>query len=529
MMRVSNAQSFSWPPLPLWRVLSALIAAVAAVAIWSTARVFSGTVDEPAHIASGVELLTGGRYEYDLQHPTLGRIAAAIGPIRDGARFTGLSGVYDEGGAILGTGSEYVRRLASARHGEIVFFALLVVAVWWWAKSLVGEMGACVAVLLAATNPNILAHAGLATTDISCAATTTLALFVATHWLDDPSWRRTIWFGIVCGLAIGSRLSALAFVGVPFVGFWIIRGIVRGRWRPGDEGFDGTPKLVVAGAVAMLVVSTAYLFHVGSFVHGVNDFVMHGANGHPSFLLGQPSNRGWWYYFPIALAVKTPLPLLLLTILGAVPALRALRSRSDWKPAAPLVAALLILATSMNVKVDLGVRLVLAMYPLMAIVGAYGVQELLTQPQRRMGELIAAALLIAAIVIPVRTYPDQLAYFNVFAGDHPEHVLVDSNLDWGQDLYRLRDTLQARGIRDSVLVAYFGSTKLDAAGIPNARVLGLREHTTGWVAASKTYLAGEWVGHAYQWLLAYPPVAQIGPSMLLWHIPPAPTMGSLQR
>jgi hypothetical protein len=70
-------------------------------------------------------------------------------------------------------------------------------------------------------------------------------------------------------------------------------------------------------------------------------------------------------------------------------------------------------------------------------------------------------------------------------------------------------------------VAYFGTASLEAAGVPNARVLGLHEHATGWIAASETYLAGEWVGRAYMWLLDYEPVARIGPSMRLWYIAPA--------
>jgi len=139
-------------------------------------------------------------------------------------------------------------------------------------------------------------------------------------------------------------------------------------------------------------------------------------------------------------------------------------------------------------------------------------------------------MLVCAIVIPIRSHPDHLAYFNALAGDHPENVLVDSNLDWGQDLYRLRDTIVARGITDTVRVAYFGTADLTAAGVPRARLLGLHERATGWIAASETYLAGEWVGRAYMWLLEYPEVARIGPSMRLWYIPPdSATRGSLPR
>jgi hypothetical protein len=267
-----------------------------------------------------------------------------------------------------------------------------------------------------------------------------------------------------------------------------------------------------------------------AFVAGVSRFLLHGSSGHPTFLLGTPSNRGWWYYFPVALLVKTPLPLLLCALLGGIAVVRALRERRDWIGAIPLVAALSILLISLSVKVNLGIRLILPVYPLLAIAGAQGIVYLLRENKGVVGRAVVALLLASAVIIPIRAHPDHLAYFNPLAGDHPENVLVDSNLDWGQDLYRLRDTIRARGIRDSVRVAYFGTANLTAAGVPNARELGLRERASGWIAASETYLAGEWVGRAYAWLLDYEPVARIGPSMRLWHIPDsAVTRGSSPR
>src|SRR6476469_7676026 len=79
------------------KLLAALLVALATAAILSTARVFSGTVDEPAHIAAGMQWLTTDRYDYDLQHPPIGRVAAALGPYLHGARGVNAPGVYDEG------------------------------------------------------------------------------------------------------------------------------------------------------------------------------------------------------------------------------------------------------------------------------------------------------------------------------------------------------------------------------------------------------------------------------------------------
>src|SRR5215831_7869098 len=168
-----------------WTALSCAMILAATIAVGATARVFSGTVDEPAHLAAGMQWLTTGEYSYDLQHPPLGRIAAALGPYVRGVRSTNDPAVYDEGAKILGSGARYSDMLASARRGELVFFVLLTLVVWFWARSLVGDAGAAIATLLLVANPNVLAHAGLATTDIACAATTTLALFLAVRWAES--------------------------------------------------------------------------------------------------------------------------------------------------------------------------------------------------------------------------------------------------------------------------------------------------------------------------------------------------------
>lgn len=512
---MSRAGSYAPDRARSSRILVSLLVLAAVMAIASTARTFSATVDEPAHLAAGMQWLSTGEYTYDLQHPPLGRIAIAAGPYIHGGRTTGSPAIYDEGARILGQGEHFVNTLASARHGVLVFFVLLCLAAWLWARDIAGEGAAVVATFLVVSNPSVLAHAGLATTDLACAATTVLALFTGVHWLRRPTMWGAIAFGLATGLAVGSRLSAIAFVGAPMLALYVMRGLSEKRWSLDVR------QIAASAAIALLFLIALYRFHPAPLIDGVMTFLRHGSAGHPTFLLGRASNRGWWYYFPVALLVKTPLPLLLLTVL----AVARLRGRG-WIAAAPLACAATILLISLGVKVDLGVRLVLPVYPLVAIAAAPAAVDL-WRSRKVVWRASVGLLLAASAFIVVVAYPDFLSYFNPLAGSHPEHVLVDSNLDWGQDLYRLRDTLRARGVRDSVRVAYFGTSSLTAAGIPKARVLGLHEHPTGWIAASETYLAGEWVGGAYSWLLGYPPVARIGPSMRLWYFPP--TRDSLPR
>jgi hypothetical protein len=275
-----------------------------ALAVASTARVFSGTVDEPAHLAAGMQWLTTGEYSYDLQHPPLGE-SRRDGPIRPRGACPRASRPSTMKARRSSAPARYSEMLASARHGELVFFVLLALVVWLWAKSIIGDAGAAVATLLLVANPNVLAHAGLATTDIACTATTTLALFLAVRWVESPTMGRALSFGAGAALAVGSRLSALAFVGGALVVSYTLYAWVARRAT--IERHPQSPRVSAQlGASALLFVLTIwaiYRFAIGpmhpggasvpapAFLSGVDTFLLHGGSGHPSFLLGTRQRR----------------------------------------------------------------------------------------------------------------------------------------------------------------------------------------------------------------------------------------------
>jgi hypothetical protein len=344
-------------------------------------------------------------------------------------------------------------------------------------------------------------------------------------------------FGVALGLATVTKFSALAFLGVAIVLGESVRAVSLRKsprliepatplWRDG---------LVVVGAAA-LSVWAVYRFGVGpltpggapvpapEFFRGLSAFLTHGSGGHPAFLLGEVRLRGWWYYYLVVLAVKTPLPLLALAVVGIVDASRA-RKHEDWTGFIPVAGVVGVLIPSLLSHVDLGVRIVLAVYPFLALLAARGAvvawRNSGSRAQMIARRVVTAVLVAGTVAIPVRAWPDYLAYFNPVAGAHPERVLVDSNLDWGQDLYRLADTVRARGM-DSLHVHYFGSTSFSAIGLTNVRRLARDERTTGWIAASETFLAGVWSDTSLRWLARRTPVSRIGPSMRLYYIPPPP-------
>ncbi|MEP6729431.1 MAG: phospholipid carrier-dependent glycosyltransferase [bacterium] len=532
-----------------WRVAIILIGCVASAMIVATYPVFSQNWDEPATLATGIEWLTTGSYTYEAQHPPLARIAAAVLPYLRGARSYGMPLMYDEGRALLGEGAHYRRTLFLARLGMLPFFWLLLAVCAMWGARTAGPPGAVLATLFAACNPNLLAHAGIAGTDLAPAAFVVTSVYCWMRWRETPSIGRALMFGAAIGLATATKFSAVAFLGIAIVigeawRAFVVLSATRSQ-RSGESTSVGIPwrSAIVALIATVLVVWAVYRFHVGpvspggvsvpapELIRGISRFLAHSSGGHPAFLLGEVRFTGWWYYYLVVLVVKTPPPLLALAIAGAVLGIRA-RRIEGWTAAVPVAGAIGVLVPSILSHVDLGVRIVLAIYPFLAVLAARGAVYAWRDamaPSQMLVRRIATALLVAAtIVIPIRAWPDYLAYFNPIAGAHPERVLVDSNLDWGQDLYRLADTVRARKI-DSLHAHYFGSASFSAVGLTNVRRLSRDERATGWIAASETFLAGVWSDTSLQWLARRTPVAHIGRSMRLYYIAPSDTDGARQQ
>jgi hypothetical protein len=509
--------------------------------IVATYTVFSQTVDEPMHLAAGMEWLDRGRFDYEAKHPPLPRVTVAVGPYLDGLRSTGERRMLTEGNRILEARGTYARNLALARAGTLPFFIVACIVVWAWSRRLFGVGPAVASVGLFTLLPPVLAHSGLATTDMALAAMLPVAILAFTSWLERPSVGASIGLGILAALAVLSKISAVVLLPACALAIIACKWIIQRRVP--DSGFDsGTAKpsplgtagaLALVGGVAMLTIWAGYRFSITrsapmlqgipvpafEFAKALYQIQKHNALGHPAYLLGQWSQMGWWYFFPVTLAVKTPLPFLVFTGLGLAGLVAAVRVRPAWQPLAPGVSAAVVLAVSMTSNINNGVRHVLPAYTLLAVYAGFGAVWAWNLPRARVWSRAAvASLTLWLLVSTARTHPDYLAYFNELAGGRPERIVVNSDLCWGQDYFRLVDTLRARGI-DSVWVAYHGSLDVDRHRLPGMRTLPPYQRVTGWVAASARELKGvRYQGH--EWIEAYPPVTRVGRSMWLFYVPP---------
>ena len=531
-------------PVYLWIGAGVLIV-IALVRIISTYTVFSQTYDEPAQIGKGMEWLDKGEYTVYIEHPPLARVMVAIGPYLAGTRSTGNPGQYGEGNAILHTGGAYFRNLALARSGILPFFILASVVVWMWAKRDFGLQVAFLSTAFFTTLPSILAHSGVATTDMPVTATFILALFALRLWLEQPDFRRSLFLSVAVAMSILSKFSALVFL--PVAGGCI--ALVHWYKTPKSTGFLGYPverwlrAIAAATLVSFIVIWGTYRFSIGKvdtlpgflseiqipareFTLGIQSVMEHNREGHLAYLLGEVSENGWWYYFPIAIAVKTPLPFLgfLLTGFYAI-ARRGAVLRRDAQVLMPLLISLGVLGVAMTSNINIGLRYVLPVYPFFAIIAGYGAYFLwFSLPYNPTGRFLTIGLVGWYLVTTFAAHPDYLPYFNELAGDHPEDILVDSDLDWGQDIQRLSEALKDKNIETlrSCLFSSHRNRDLDAFGFPPMKKLPTDRETTGWIAISMMCLkmgTFEWPYDQFSWLEPHKPVERIGKSIDLYFIP----------
>ena len=577
----------------LYFVASLLVVIACILAITATYDQLSHTIDAPNHIATGMEWLQDGSYIMWTENPPLARATVALGPYLDGARLPapeepsalrtkegierncGMAGGL--GGYLLYETNGYLRTLSLARAGTLPFFLLAAVVIWLWLgrdRPLAGFLG----ITAFCTLPAILAHSGLATTDIAFVAVFLLFTWRLVRWLERSSLLQAVVLGLSIGLAVATKFTSLVFIPAASLALvvgraWYERDKAAGFWKRWLVRL--IQAVLVMAPLAALVIWASYRFSVGAlsdlpqylcdwqvygpgvdgwrgtianalaevtlpapeFLHGVLVLLAHNQAGHWAYALGEVSQTGFWYFYPLALLVKTPLPFILFFAAGIVLSLLYRKKMAWWVPGM-YGTTLLILLSLTRSQVNIGLRHALAVYALASMVTAAvlaaSIQNMDRAKRRAIGMLLSL-ILGWQIVTSATAAPDFLAYFNPIAGDEPGEILVDSDLDWGQGVFQL-EAFTSEQDADLVYIAYFGSARLCEHDLPRLRRLPIGNPVKGWVAISEFfyreaasflmldpcgpvmhYLDRPGVGW-YTWLEDYEPVAVLGGSIRVYYI-----------
>ena len=472
-----------WPQL----IVLALLAVMAANLLTVIKRK-SITIDEIAHIPAGYYHLVAGNYTLNNEHPPLVKVWAALPLLFLQPNEPPLAAL-DNVDFYTRTGDAFANFwTANASEFEVISFwtrvpmVVLTLVLGWlifvFTKDLANPRAGILAVALYSLEPTVLAHGRIVHTDLPAALAYLLFVFALYRYHRLLSFRSALVLGLVTGVALVTKFS-LVIVGPIFavaMGAWILRAPSRGINRG-----QIVRHALVAGLVALAVINLAYRFQrqpilpgdvawvaaktpgfapaVMSgisalsilfptyFLFGLYNTVLHNHAGHASFLLGQYSDTGWWYYFPVAFALKTTLAFLGLALAALLWALWRLFVKHDAKLLFVLGPIAVYIAVSLTSGINIGIRHFLPVYPLLFILAALLLDRLLRVSKWRYLTGILVAVLIAMMGLEtVRAYPDYVSYLNQLRGDQPGwRLLSDSNVEWGDDVKAVAAYLHARG------------------------------------------------------------------------------------
>ena len=367
-----------------------------------------------------------------------------------------------------------------------------------------GVWASLVVTTLIAYDPNLLGHGHLVTNDVA-ASFTYLATFLALNrCINRPSWKTVGWLSFVFAMAQLTKFSAVILWGlVPLVLLvarwykqpgltwtWIRRSIIGliavtslMTWAVYAFRVDritNDPRIGQLWAERQDIVSRQALYTVppytrifvqladpatlsGKFINafqhaaipgywywrGLFSAASHNVYGHGAYLLGRVSLLGWWYYFPIALLVKTPLLLLGSVLLFSVLWINGLidgrRRHVRWTQLVPFdnwilgFPPLIYLLWSMTSHINIGVRHIFPTYVFFPL-AAGSLIAYLHKKYAQIVPAVAASIAVLSIVVATAAWPNTIGYYNgVFGGTKNGHrYVLDSNVDWNQDIWRLR-------------------------------------------------------------------------------------------
>jgi len=479
------------------------------------------------------------------------------------------------------------------RMPMILILILLGFYIFKWARELFGNKTALLSLFLFSFSPTFLAHGRLVTTDVGAAAGIFIASYYFVKALTKPTKKNIILAGIAFGLAELCKFSVILLI--PFfvilaLAWWLTKlGRLKQTlkililvfiigyiliWPTYQYHVWNYPPERQAKDTEFLLGSTPFpkvreilvwastkpiLRPLAEYFLGLALVFQRAAAGHTTYFLGEVSAAGWKNYFPIVYLIKEPLTFHILTLISLFYAawlikrpfwLNTFQRTKNWiKSYFPGFAMLTFIGiywlTSLTSNLNIGVRHLLPVFPFTFILVSSAIIKVISnrgptsvklteaQPLSKFKCLILGALILWQAISVISIYPHFLAYFNELAGGPNNGYIytVNSNLDWGQDLKRLKKWVDEKNI-DKIYVDYFGGGEaqyyLKEKFAPWWGQRDPKEFPKGnYLAVSATFLQGgrgepvpgfEQPFGYYRWLDEYIPVTEIGYSIFVYYI-----------
>jgi 4-amino-4-deoxy-L-arabinose transferase-like glycosyltransferase len=467
------------------------------------------TFDEGDHIFAGFMMWHTGDYGLNPEHPPLVKLVATLPLLQQNLWVPQLhqrmfkGETYRDGRDFMerNDGPEH-RLLFSMRLAAGVFAVGLSAMVFLIGAAFFGERAGLLALLLIVFEPNVLANSDLVTTDVGVACFFLATIYCFHRFARQPSVIRLLLTGLAAGLTLSAKHSGILLAPM-LLGLTLVEIACAEpgrRKRVAGTLFGGLVAIVVL-AVGLLwafygfryaarpagLVMNPTLSEYAAPLTGMNGWVIehlanwrllpesylmgiadihYAAQQYAIFLMGHDYPHGVWWYFPVALSIKTTLGLIgLVVIAGTALVSRRLRRRKEL--AYLFVPGAIYLAAAIVSGMNIGTRHVLFLYPLAALLAAAGLTALAQHNRRWIW--IGGGLVACHIVSAMAVFPAEMAYGNeAWGGTANTHkYLSDSSVDWAQQLPHVKQWVDAHpGEECWFAYSAYPDLRPEAYGIP---------------------------------------------------------------
>lgn len=499
----------------------------------SSVRHKSNTFDEFTHLAAGYSYWTMNDYRLLPENGNLPQRWAALPLLFSKVSFPGKDSPLWENFNVWEIGYRFLYAMGNdpdtmifrGRVMVCILSVALALVVFFWSRQLFGTFGGFISLSLYTFSPTMIAHARLTTSEMASALFFVLAVKLLWGLLHRISWPRVILAGLAVAGLLLSKMSGVLIVPMMLL-FWAARQLRHEQLRLniGREIIIHDRRKVCATIAAALfvvaVISTIVVWgfygfryaatqtdsqgqtlsfptwqkeiervgDLGQAIEFMRDrrllpeaylfgftYVISHAKMRSAFYNGAYSVTGWWQFFPFCYAVKTPLSSMLMLVI----ALAAVFWRKDGTIGYNLIPLAVFIGVywlvAMHSNINIGHRHILVTYPALFIIS--GAASLWLTRFKKAGVILFLAVFMVYIPETVAIWPDYLAYFNAASGGPRQGYrrLVDSSLDWGQDLPALSRWLQENNLNGGqaempVYLSYFGTASPKYYNI-NARMV----------------------------------------------------------
>jgi hypothetical protein len=510
----------------------------------SSIKYNSATVDEFTHVPVGLAQLRTGKFNMESMNPPLIRMWASLPllffkpTLNLQPGFENIDYVFYARQFMLDNAPYYHTLMMLSRIMIFLLIIPLSLIVWTWVNKEYGIETGVAALFLLLLNPNILAHATLATTDFGLTVLFFAAVYVLKRFITIPNWKHVILAGIILGLAQCTKFTGLLLYPIYILGFILMA--LKSNKLP-KKKLIGIASIIFI--ISILIINCIYAFQLTGtplrnfefhsslfrmvksilpdslpipfpyfYVLGIDSQLAY-AKGFDNYLNGTLSTTGWWYYYLYAFLIKNPVPFLVCLISGSYIYFKKTKfNQIDWLLIIPPI--LIMMLFSISTTKNIGLRFILPIYPFLAILAAQTIKIQVPKNKYLFG-VLASWYLLSCLWFS----PNYIAYFNELVGGPAKgyQYLLDSNLDWGQDLIRLRHYLKKNQI-NQITLAHFGPVDPAIYGI---NVIPLTSKPrTGLVAISVNNLCGISLVNKqeFAWLKQYQPIAKVGYSIFIYDI-----------